>query len=79
MGVEAIVRVEDPPGASEFPLGAGAASVLVGDDEPGMRNFLSCAYGPRCTRMEEAASIEEACANLNAKRMHSGECRSDLR
>jgi DNA-binding NtrC family response regulator len=35
-------------------------SVLVVDDEPGMRNFLLRTLGPRCKRIEEAANAEEA-------------------
>ncbi|MCV2869222.1 sigma-54 dependent transcriptional regulator [Defluviimonas sp. WL0002] len=35
-------------------------SVLVVDDEPGMRNFLVRTLGPRCRRVEAAGSAEEA-------------------
>jgi DNA-binding NtrC family response regulator len=35
-------------------------SILVVDDEPGMRNFLVRTLGPLCKRIEEAASAEEA-------------------
>lgn len=38
----------------------GAASVLVIDDEPGMRNFLVKILGPRCKRVEQARSCREA-------------------
>ncbi|MDA3858293.1 MAG: sigma 54-interacting transcriptional regulator, partial [Roseovarius sp.] len=36
------------------------ASVLVIDDEPGMRNFLVKILGPRCKRVEQARSCREA-------------------
>ncbi|WP_253944527.1 sigma-54-dependent transcriptional regulator [Pseudogemmobacter hezensis] len=35
-------------------------SVLVVDDEPGMRNFMARILGPQCRRIELAASIQEA-------------------
>ncbi|WP_432759682.1 sigma-54-dependent transcriptional regulator [Defluviimonas sp. SAOS-178_SWC] len=35
-------------------------SILVVDDEPGMRNFLVRTFEPRCKRIEAAASAEEA-------------------
>ncbi|MEO1550894.1 MAG: sigma-54 dependent transcriptional regulator [Pseudomonadota bacterium] len=41
------------------------ASVLIVDDEPGMRNFLSKTFGPRAKRVEEAASPIEATARLD--------------
>lgn len=41
-------------------------SVLVVDDEPGMRNFLLRTLGPRCKRVEEAASSEAASKQLDA-------------
>lgn len=36
------------------------ASVLVIDDEPGMRNFLAKTLSPRCQRVEQAASARQA-------------------
>ncbi len=42
-------------------------SILVVDDEPGMRNFLIRTFGPRCKRIEAAASAEEASALLDAQ------------
>lgn len=41
------------------------ASVLVVDDEPGMRNFLAKTLGPRVARLEEAASPAEATRKLD--------------
>ncbi|MCV0349880.1 MAG: sigma-54 dependent transcriptional regulator [Nitratireductor sp.] len=42
------------------------ASILVIDDEPGMRNFLVRTLGPRCKRLDEAADTEEASRKLDA-------------
>lgn len=36
------------------------ASILVIDDEPGMRNFMTKVLGPHCKRVEQAASAQEA-------------------
>ncbi len=41
------------------------ASVLVVDDEPGMRNFLAKTLRPRVMRLEEAASPAEATRKLD--------------
>ena len=52
-----------PASASGAPLGiagARAASVLVVDDEPGMRNFLAKALASRCALVETADSVETA-------------------
>ena len=43
----------------------GVASVLVIDDEPGMRNFLTKILTPRCKRVEQARSTAEAAAILD--------------
>ncbi|EKF19579.1 two-component response regulator protein [Nitratireductor pacificus pht-3B] len=44
----------------EFGPWLAQASILVIDDEPGMRNFLMRTLGPRCKRLDEAADTEEA-------------------
>lgn len=41
-------------------------SVLVVDDEPGMRNFLMRILGPRCKRVEEAENTEAASKLLDS-------------
>ncbi|MCP5074402.1 MAG: sigma-54-dependent Fis family transcriptional regulator [Rhodobacteraceae bacterium] len=51
---------------TEFGLSMSSASVLVIDDEPGMRNFLVKILQPRCKRVEQAANVEEASALLDA-------------
>jgi len=66
-------------GAPSDPKGAGSdfepsiidralanISVLVLDDEPGMRNFLRRVLGPRVNRLEEAVNAAEASALLDA-------------
>lgn len=42
------------------------ASILIVDDEPGMRNFLVRTLEPYCKRIEEAADTAEASAMLDA-------------
>lgn len=42
------------------------ASILVIDDEPGMRNFLVKILKPRCRNVSEAANTEEASKMLDA-------------
>ncbi len=48
---------EDP---DDYGVNLALASVLVIDDEPGMRNFLVKILGPRCKRVEQASSCREA-------------------
>ena len=50
----------------EFGPWLAQASILVIDDEPGMRNFLVRTLGPRCKRIEEAFNTEEASAKMDA-------------
>jgi DNA-binding NtrC family response regulator len=56
--------VEAPPrgAADSFEIDSVLAnvSILVVDDEPGMRNFLVRTLGPRCKRIEEADSADAA-------------------
>ena len=63
---EAVRRKNDMPGDPEFGPWLAQASILVIDDEPGMRNFLVRTLGPRCKRIEEAADTEEASRKLDA-------------
>ena len=61
------VKLGKPSGLPEF--GALAqASILVIDDEPGMRNFLVRTLGPRCKFIEEAADTDEASRKLDKNR-----------
>ena len=54
-----------PPLTDEFGENMAHASILVIDDEPGMRNFLTKTLAPRCKRVEQAASAAEASAILD--------------
>ncbi|HCL67585.1 MAG TPA: sigma-54-dependent Fis family transcriptional regulator [Rhizobium sp.] len=49
----------------EFGPWLAQASILVVDDEPGMRNFLIRTLAPRCKLIEEAADTEEASRKLD--------------
>ncbi|WP_372885374.1 sigma-54-dependent transcriptional regulator [Shimia sp.] len=51
--------------ADEYGGTLAGASILVIDDEPGMRNFLTKILGPRVKRVEEAASPREASQRLD--------------
>ncbi|MEM8790165.1 MAG: sigma-54 dependent transcriptional regulator [Pseudomonadota bacterium] len=50
----------EPNDAPEFGPWLAQASILIVDDEPGMRNFLSRILGPRCKRIETAEDTVEA-------------------
>ncbi|KRE89008.1 Fis family transcriptional regulator [Frateuria sp. Soil773] len=52
---------------SEFGPWLAQASILIVDDEPGMRNFLVKVLRPRCKLIEEAADAKEASARLDAQ------------
>ncbi len=51
---------------SDFGASLALASILVVDDEPGMRNFLVKILRPRCKRVEQAANTAEASKLLDA-------------
>ncbi len=50
---------------NDFGADLSLASILVVDDEPGMRNFLVKILGPRCKRVEQAANVDEASQHLD--------------
>ncbi|MGR3636464.1 MAG: sigma-54-dependent transcriptional regulator [Shimia sp.] len=52
--------------ASEFGIGLATASVLVVDDEPGIRNFIMKILRPVVGRIEQAANAEAASRLLDA-------------
>jgi DNA-binding NtrC family response regulator len=54
------------PNDPEFGPWLAQASILIIDDEPGMRNFLVRTLGPRCKHLEEAADAAEASRKLDA-------------
>lgn len=54
------------PDQSEFGIGLSQASVLVVDDEPGIRNFIVKILGPMVGRVEQADSAANASKLLDA-------------
>ncbi len=67
MTADAARKSLGPPKDPEFGPWLAQASILVVDDEPGMRNFLVRTLGPRCKRIEEAADTDEASRKLDAR------------
>ncbi len=65
MRTESARKLDEVPGDPEFGPWLAQASILVIDDEPGMRNFLVRTLEPRCLRIEEAADAEEASRKLD--------------
>ncbi|MEX4009028.1 sigma-54-dependent transcriptional regulator [Neoaquamicrobium sediminum] len=65
MAVQAARKLREPVGDPEFGPWLAQASILIIDDEPGMRNFLMRTLGPRCKRIEEAADTDEATRKLD--------------
>jgi len=57
----------EPAGDPEFGPWLAQASILVVDDEPGMRNFLVKILGTRCKLIQEAADAKEASSKLDAQ------------
>jgi DNA-binding NtrC family response regulator len=57
----------EPAGDPAFVPRLAQASLLVVDDEPGMRNFLVRFFGSRCKLIEEAADTTEASRKLDAQ------------
>ncbi len=62
---QAARRPRDVTADPEFGPWLAQASILVIDDEPGMRNFLVRTLGPRCKQLDEAADTEEASRKLD--------------
>ncbi len=63
---EAARNLSNTSSDPEFGPWLAQASILVIDDEPGMRNFLLRTLGPRCKRIEEASNTEEASVKMDA-------------
>jgi DNA-binding NtrC family response regulator len=55
-----LAPMRDAPLRDEYGESLENASILVIDDEPGMRNFLCKILSPRCKRVEQAASAAAA-------------------
>lgn len=66
-GGPTLPQILEPAEPSEIDRVLKHVSILVVDDEPGMRNFLVRTLGPRCKRIGEAASAEEASKCLDAQ------------
>ncbi|WP_233290635.1 sigma-54-dependent transcriptional regulator [Shinella sp. PSBB067] len=62
---EAVRALRDTSADPEFGPWLAQASILVVDDEPGMRNFLMRTLGPRCKRLELAVDTQEASRKLD--------------
>jgi DNA-binding NtrC family response regulator len=67
MSMDPVRGVVEPVIDPEFGPWLAQASILVVDDEPGMRNFLVKILRSRCKRIEEAANTKEASQKLDAQ------------
>src|SRR6185312_384522 len=67
MGNEPATKPGKSAGGPEFSALA-QASILIVDDEPGMRNFLVRTLGPRCKHVAEVADTDEASRLLDQSR-----------
>jgi DNA-binding NtrC family response regulator len=60
-----ITATSTPSDADAYGESLSRASILIVDDEPGMRNFLSKILGTRCKRVEQADSAAAAAKLLD--------------
>ncbi|MCC8952816.1 sigma-54-dependent Fis family transcriptional regulator [Bradyrhizobium sp. Pear77] len=67
MSEDSTQEVVEPVGGPEFGPWLSQASILVIDDEPGIRNFLVKILRPRCKLIEEAADAKEASRKLDSR------------
>src|SRR6185437_6380768 len=67
MSMDSIHEVVEPVADPEFGPWLAQASILLVDDEPGMRNFLVKTLGPRCKSIQEASDTKEASHRLDAR------------
>ena len=65
MPLETNGKTDESAADPEFGPWLAQASILVVDDEPGMRNFLVRVLGPRCKRIEEASDVKQASLKLD--------------
>jgi DNA-binding NtrC family response regulator len=65
VATDAVRAYRDTSADPEFGPWLAQASILVVDDEPGMRNFLLRTLGPRCKLLELAADTDEASRKLD--------------
>ncbi|MDP2699969.1 sigma-54 dependent transcriptional regulator [Thalassospira sp.] len=59
-------KIAETATGPEFGPWLAQASILIVDDEPGMRNFLVRTLGPRCKHLEEASDAADASRKLDA-------------
>ncbi|MCI1280348.1 MAG: sigma-54 dependent transcriptional regulator [Nitrospira sp.] len=67
MSMDETHKAGEPEGDLEFGPWLAQASILVVDDEPGIRNFLVKTLGPRCKVVQEASDTKEASRKLDAQ------------
>ncbi len=67
MSADSTHEFVEPVADPEFGPWLAQASILVVDDEPGMRNFLVKTLGPRCKLIQEASDTREASGKLDAQ------------
>lgn len=67
VGREPDVKLGKAAAGPEFSALA-QASILIVDDEPGMRNFLVRTLAPRCKLVDEAADTDQASRKLDSNR-----------
>jgi len=67
MAATAPTKTTDAPADAHAEFGPllAQASILVVDDEPGMRNFLKRILQPRCARVDEAPDVASAAAMVD--------------
>jgi len=65
MSMDSIHEVVEPVVDPELGPWLAQASILIVDDEPGMRNFLVKTLGPRCRSIQEASETKEASRKLD--------------
>ena len=59
-----VTQTPHPADSAKMAEGWPYWSILVVDDEPGMRNFLVKTLGPRCQAVHEAGSAEDGATLL---------------
>ncbi len=70
MAIAATVKHAEPahPVDTDFGPWLSRASILIVDDEPGMRNFLKRTLEPRCARIDEAKDVAQASGLIDENR-----------
>src|SRR5262245_53829719 len=65
MSVDATREIRESQVDAKFGPWLSQASILIIEDEPGMRNFLVRILGPRCKLIPEVADTKEASRKLD--------------